>query len=363
VARRVFWPATTLVIVALLLVPRGVLLPANPVAKAVFDTLMSTMSVITAGFFVIRFREDRATRDLVCGFGFALIGLSSLVLGLNRAADPAGSSYVLGIAFTTRVAGSAILGLAAFELLRRRRITRGIAAAAVTVTVLGIAVVAWLVAGELPVSTPGGPVLALDIPHTPWRVVIGHLAVVVALGAGVRVWRSIALVDGDEVARWMARGLGLLLIARLYLTLYPGAPSGWFHVGELARFAGHAVILVAVTRATFARWRAMAAAAGQEERQQVAGALHDGLAQELALLTSQSRWLAQRSPENSQELDFVATVAQRALDESRRTISALRHGRQGGTASPAGPPAAPPELYIDVPAATQVSDGPLASAG
>jgi signal transduction histidine kinase len=69
------------------------------------------------------------------------------------------------------------------------------------------------------------------------------------------------------------------------------------------------------------RERAIAAAV-LEERRRMARDLHDGLAQELAFLSTETRRLkADRRPER---IDALADAADRALDESRAAIAALR---------------------------------------
>jgi signal transduction histidine kinase len=58
-----------------------------------------------------------------------------------------------------------------------------------------------------------------------------------------------------------------------------------------------------------------------EERRRIARDLHDGLAQELAFIASQTRVLA-NSPD-PEGIGLVVRAAERALDESRRAIAAL----------------------------------------
>jgi signal transduction histidine kinase len=63
-------------------------------------------------------------------------------------------------------------------------------------------------------------------------------------------------------------------------------------------------------------------AALARERRRLAQELHDGMAQDLAYIASQSAHLAQRSPER-ELLGHIAGAAQRALSETRAVIDAL----------------------------------------
>jgi signal transduction histidine kinase len=58
-----------------------------------------------------------------------------------------------------------------------------------------------------------------------------------------------------------------------------------------------------------------------DERRRVARDLHDGLAQEVAFIASQTKHLAVQS--GDQRLDEIAVAAERALDDSRAVVGAL----------------------------------------
>jgi signal transduction histidine kinase len=77
--------------------------------------------------------------------------------------------------------------------------------------------------------------------------------------------------------------------------------------------------------------RRVARAAVLEERRRIARDLHDGLAQELAFISSQSQALS-RNPTTDRAAQ-VATAAQRALDESRAAIQSLGREGEGAFAS------------------------------
>jgi signal transduction histidine kinase len=67
-------------------------------------------------------------------------------------------------------------------------------------------------------------------------------------------------------------------------------------------------------------------AAVRREREGVARDLHDGLAQELAFIVTQTRRVAPADHADEASLMAITSAAQRALDESRALIGGLRAG-------------------------------------
>jgi signal transduction histidine kinase len=67
-------------------------------------------------------------------------------------------------------------------------------------------------------------------------------------------------------------------------------------------------------------------AAVRREREGMARDLHDGLAQELAFIVTQTRRVAARDDRDDETLAAITSAAQRALDESRALIGGLRAG-------------------------------------
>ena len=87
------------------------------------------------------------------------------------------------------------------------------------------------------------------------------------------------------------------------------------------RVAGLMLVMLAACREISARSRTLAAAEVLEDRRRVARNLHDGLAQELAFISGQSKRLsASFDPEI---MSYVGLAALRALDESRALVGAL----------------------------------------
>jgi signal transduction histidine kinase len=124
--------------------------------------------------------------------------------------------------------------------------------------------------------------------------------------------------DRDRFAYWVALGCGITAVARLNLALFPSLFSRWLYTGDVMRLAGYGCWLLGSAFEIASYWQTVASLAVVDERRRVARELHDGLAQELAFLTSELRsW-----PPTPRQF-VAASAAERALEESRRAIAAL----------------------------------------
>ena len=306
----------------------GLLFPAPFAAKAIGDTLRGVTSIATAALFVYRFRQSRRGFDAGLALGFALLGVSALSLALGRGADAATGRAIVSLALAGRVVATTTIVLIACEVVARvRRSGRAATVVAWAVIVAGalVAIVPLLVSNEMHElvtgDSAGVPIYALD--EVPWVSVVLHAGLAAMLAVGAWQLHRKGRLDGDTLAGRFGMGLALLAGARCYIVLFPALQSGWFHVGDVLGFAAHIVLLWAATAAVGEDWQQAAGQRALHERQAIAGELHDGLAQELALLTAKSRSMASKSTE-AQDLEFVSEVALRALNESRRTTARLR---------------------------------------
>jgi signal transduction histidine kinase len=126
----------------------------------------------------------------------------------------------------------------------------------------------------------------------------------------------------DELTSWLALAATMGAFARLNYFLFPSLYSQWIYTGDALRLAFFVLLIVGALREIGAYQHQLASVAVFEERRRMARDLHDGLAQELAYITAQSRRMLERG-DAEPGIDRVAAAAQRALDESRVAITAL----------------------------------------
>ncbi|MDQ3875497.1 MAG: sensor histidine kinase, partial [Actinomycetota bacterium] len=199
------------------------------------------------------------------------------------------------------------------------------AAAAVTAASVVFVVIAGIVAAfasRLPqgvdptVSPSDSPLVAGHPAAVSLQLVAMVLFAAAAFGFMRRGERS-----GDELMKWLAAGALLAAFSRVNYFLFPSLYSDWVSTGDLFRFAFYVLLLSGAAREIGGYWRAAAMAQIFEERRRMARDLHDGLAQELSFIVMQTRRL--REIDDKPALQHISTAAERALDESRRAISAL----------------------------------------
>lgn len=127
---------------------------------------------------------------------------------------------------------------------------------------------------------------------------------------------------GDELMRWLAAGALLAAFSRLHYVMFPSLYGDWVYTGDFLRLGFYGLLLVGAVGEIRRYWAGLAEAAASDERRRIARDLHDGLAQELAYIATQTRRMG-RDGADSEALRRINAAADRALDESRRAIAAL----------------------------------------
>jgi signal transduction histidine kinase len=198
-------------------------------------------------------------------------------------------------------------------------------AAVLAVIAAGVA----LLGDRLPVGID--PDVSPEGSERPWIVGNATLLTVQLVGmllfAGAAVgFAHRAARTADELMGWIAAGAVLAAFSRLNYFLFPSLYSEWVYTGDFLRFGFYLALLMGALREIRAYQEQLALAATLEERHRIARDLHDGLAQDLAFISTQTRRLA-ATPRNGgagpEELQSLSAAATRALDESRDAIAAL----------------------------------------
>jgi len=323
--------ATVLGVLATLLVsalPFASFAYRSPSLHVAVETAAGLIALFTAYLVFGRFRWSGRRSDLLLTCALSLFAVANLFVSALPAAlssDANSGSFATWAPLAGRLAGAALFAASAFGADRRVRSTSRSAALALFGCGAAVGVIAAVVAGfssSLPrgidptMSPHESPVIAGE----PAVVALQLVAMVLFAAAAVGFWRR-GLRSDDELMRWLAAGSVLAAFAALNYFLFPSLYSEWIYTGDVLRIAFYLLLLAGAAREIGGYWRNAAHAAVLEERQRLARDLHDGLAQELAFITSQARRLAERGRDPVAEQ--IAIAGERALDESRRAISAL----------------------------------------
>jgi signal transduction histidine kinase len=289
---------------------------------AIFVAALSSVTAgIVAVLFFFRHQRTRDVSDLVVVFVFGITMLLDALLPLIAEIEPSTSD----IAFWSRLMGRTIVAitLCAAAWVPERKVrgrTSGLTMAAVCVAgVTAITTIAALRVSALPQAVSNDAVPGSAILHDPGVLGVRLGCTVLLLLAAFGFARRSEL-HHDDLLEWLAIAAVLLGEARFHDFLFPSLRSDWLTTGDLLRFVAQGVLVCGAGKEIRGVWERRVTNAATEERQRVAAELHDGLAQELAYLTTQSLLLAD-DPGNTLRLERIAASAERALSEARLAIA------------------------------------------
>jgi signal transduction histidine kinase len=317
----------TLVVVALPSVRFGYRAPALHVALETANALVALL----VGFLVYgRFRQSRRTQELLLVLALCTVAVANLVLTAVPVAVAIGrgEDFSRWAAVGIRLLGTILLTAAALvppaATLDTRRAKRAVLTLAVVVGTVAVAGIVW--GNELPPTVD--PSVTLGDGSRP--MLVAHPAVLVIQGAGAVLYGVSAVTfarqaarTADELFRWVAAGCVLAAFARVHYLLFPSLHSEYVYSGDVLRLCFYLLLLVGAAREIGSYWALRTRAAVLEDRRRMARDLHDGLAQELSYIWSQSRTLTGGGASDAAVVERIAGAAGRALDEARRAIAAL----------------------------------------
>jgi signal transduction histidine kinase len=326
--------AVTAVVV---LVPSARFAYDNPSLHVALETSEGLIAALLAALAMGRLRATGARTDVALASAFAILAVSNLVVSAapSIAIQERPGGFVTWLALVLRLAGAgsflraSVASPTATVALDRHLLRRAVGAAALLLAgalVLAGAADVWLADG-----------VALDVsPATSNRpVFLGHPLVLVAqvLSAGcfaaaaLRL-RGRAVATGDDLLGWLAAGAALSVAARVNYCLFPSLYSQWVYVGDVLRLGAYLLFLTGAGREISSYWRDREEVVVGAERRRIARELHDGLAQELAFLRSQTAAMAAGTVVPGMAAHLHA-AAERALGESRRAIDVLTEPARG----------------------------------
>lgn len=305
----------------------------NPQLHLALETAEGVIAAHLAFLMLGRFRTSGQLRHIALVWAFAMMGGVNFLLGalpiVALGSRPAG--LVTWMAAGLRLVAIATLCLAGFT--GRRLAPQGRALAMfVGTTTLGVlatlTLTAWaadvfLAQAVDPSISPATSARPRIVAH-PVVLAIQMAALVLFAVAAIKFTRE-AQREPDHLLRWLGAGCVLGAFARLNYFLFPSLYSNWVYTGDLLRLGSYLFFVVGAARELDAYWRDHATVSVFEERRRVARELHDGLAQELAFIRSQTAAMAS-GMSLPDMVGHVATAAERALEESRRAIETLADG-------------------------------------
>ena len=311
--------ATTLVLV---LIPDAHFAYRAPSLHVALETTAALVSLLAAYLVLGRFwSSGRLDHVLVVG-ALGLIASTNLFFA---AFPPALTGDRNGPFATWATASGHLLGAALFaaaSLVPERHLARPRRAALITgggvaLTVGLIALTTVALASHLPagITAPPGHSARPDLVG-PAALLAIELATMVAFVAAAIGLARRADATGDSLWRWFAVGSTLAAAARLNYFLYPSEFSQFVYTGDIFRLCFYLLLLAGAGQEIRRYWAGLVDAAILDERRRIARDLHDGMAQELALIGRKARRLAAGGGP-------IAAAADRALDDARRAIAAL----------------------------------------
>jgi signal transduction histidine kinase len=324
-------------------------------SRSAIETAITLSAMFSAVLLSIQFRRTRRTKDLFLLAALTTVSLADFAFN----ALPAVAGYQIGVHGMGARMAAYLIATAAFTAAaftpRDRRVERygrrmaGFAGLG-TLVVLG--------AGELlEHAFASGQGTSLQDYHP----ALNEAALVSAVGLTLAGWMfTTHRRAGDEYGSLLGAAAFLLAGAALQRLVLPLTKSDWVTPADLMRLAAYAILLLTALRLSAGTRRQIAAEALVAERTKIAHDLHDGLAQDLALIAAHSDRL-----EREFGAEHPLTVAaRRALAASRGKIVDLAATEAPSTAAALREVATELELRygIDVSVSVQGAADPQPSA-
>ena len=285
------------------------------VVNAATGSAGAVVATLAAYFFARRMHRTLALGDALLTATLTLLAfvsaITALMPALHYAADRESIQFVTG----TSAGVVAAFGLVAAAASRNRRLgTTGAADRIYAATLLAGALIVGAVAllsawDAIPVAAGGGRQVALTVVHLS--------AAFAACVAAVGFFRASG-ARSDPVFAWLAFAASIVAAAHLTRALIAWSSTEALSGPSLVLVAGWLALFLGGIRDFEWTHRRVAEDAVLDERRRLARELHDGLAQELAYITTESRRLA-----GHPGAEHLAEAAERALEESRAAILAL----------------------------------------
>ena len=290
-----------------------------PSLRLFVDTCILLVALIVSVLAFVRFSLERRRFDLFLLGGFFLTAAGTLAFSVGPALDGGAIHPVeLWAGIGSRLAAALLIAAAPFAPGVATRAEALLLTVGLPVGLAGLWAICRGAQEALPLLSPQ---------HAQPKLLTAALALQALLmlaalvGFGLR-YRA----RGEDLDRWLAFGATIWLFAELHAVFTPPLSSEYVSQGDFLRVLSYGVLLVGV-------WRAISGAefgrAVAEERARVARDIHDGLAQYLFAISTQTSMLAGGAGLET-VLPRLQEAAAAAQQEARFAVLALSSA--GGTA-------------------------------
>ena len=328
------WFAATLglgITIMVVTAPSAVLDHRAPVLRAILETAVALVGTLVALLAFGRFRRSGSVGDLLLVCAVALLAWAHTLFGV---VPDLISPYSVGNGVSERfeVWGTIVVRMVAGGFLvvaanayssknapaPESRIRRRQLLVTVAASVAGILMLVWLA----PISPRAS---TRQISWAPSLTLVLELSGALLFFLAFFGLSRQAGARSDRFLNWIAAGCVFGGFSMICYALLPAAGPDWLRSGDVLRAAAVVTWAMGAVSEIRSYWSTFADWTRQETRRGVALDLHDGLAQELALLTMHTYAPADTRAE-PQWHEQLQMTAERALAEARRAIAALATG-------------------------------------
>jgi signal transduction histidine kinase len=334
------WVALTCVTAIVVLMPNIPVAINEPRLSIAVGSVSGVIGLALLQLHLLRFRALRRPIELHAGLAFGVLAIGNLFAAWVQIPVATGelplerSTWFL---LLTRGAAAALF-LSGFATSRRQLAgspgTRSGWIGLVCAAAFGILAIGVLLSqtGELPlllgassraVLARGEPISDLLTGQQP-PLVLANVVLVIALLVSAIGYTAEGRRLRDPHVAALAAGLVLIFFGQVHAFLFPILPTEYVATGDGLRVVAYGLLLLNIL------WRTaqdVAISATQSERLRLSRELHDGLAQQLAILRLRLGRVAELttlSDPRTHDLEVAQRVLESASMEARRAIAALR---------------------------------------